>query len=369
MSVGGFGMYATAFALVTAAMACRPTGLTIRARDPDVTLEGDFVPLRDGSVRCSWPASQARLRFRGAQLQATIEDQPAADPTPETDRLLISIDRGPAWTLELAGERRDYVLAHDLSETDHEAQLWKQTEAEAGTLVLHSFRVPARAAPVLQRTAAGWLEAVGDSITAGYGALASGPDCARHTPLSSSFDAYTALAAGRLGLHYRAFAFSGKGVLRNFQASDREPLPMIYDRALALDPETDHATRRPPARFVVVNVGTNDFFSGLPERVDFAAALHGLIDRVRARNPEAWLVLALGPMLTDAQPVAGARSQLRECLQAEIERRLHAGDRRLTLIEFWSDPGEGFGCGYHPSRATHARMADELVKLLAALPP
>jgi lysophospholipase L1-like esterase len=366
MRVGVIGLCATALA---AALGCRPAGVTIRARDPDVTLDGDFVQLRDGSVRCSWPACQARVRFRGPQLVATLDDQVSDDPTPESDRLLISIDHGPTWTLELAARSRAYVLAHDLPDVEHEAMLWKDTEAEAGTIVLRSFRAAAHAMPkTAQRTAAQWLEAVGDSITVGYGALASKPDCVAHTPLSSSYEAYTALAARRLGLRYRALAFSGKGVLRNFQASDPEPLGAIYNRALPLEPETEHATRRPAARFVVLNVGTNDFFAGLPEPARFEAALQRLLDRVRARNPEAWLVLALGPMLTDAQPVPEARSRLRDALQVVIERRTRAGDPRLTLIEFWTDPGEGLGCGYHPSRATHARMADELVRVLAGLP-
>jgi lysophospholipase L1-like esterase len=216
-------------------------------------------------------------------------------------------------------------------------------------------------APAKQRH----IELVGDSITTGFGNLAHGPECRREAALEDVEQAYGAVAARELGAAYTAIAWSGKGVLRNNDRSERQTMPELYERAL---PAEQAPARGDVARAdaVVINLGTNDLCSGVTDGARFVAAYRRLVARVRARHPDAWLVLVTSPMIADAFPRPGARTALRAWLSEVRDGLRSAGDERVDLLEFTLDPREGVGCDRHPNRVTHARLGRELADLLRA---
>jgi hypothetical protein len=90
---------------------------------------------------------------------------------------------------------------------------------------------------------------------------------------------------------------------------------------------------------------------------------------LRARYPDAAIVCALAPMLTDEYPPGTmSRTKAAQYIRGAVEERRHAGDRRVSYFAFAAQrPSEGFGADYHPSAATQRRMADELVAELRLL--
>jgi lysophospholipase L1-like esterase len=241
----------------------------------------------------------------------------------------------------------------------------KRTEAEVGTATLHGFELDrGRTLVPPGKRPSRHLELIGDSITAGYGNEGPGPDCHWDAAFENADLAYGAVAARELDASVAVAAWSGKGLLRNFEARDPDTMAVLHERVIPTEPRSARAPALPNTAAVVVNLGTNDFLAGIPTEQAFVAAYRALLAELRARHPNALLVLALGPTLADDYPHPRARSTLRSWLTA-IRDGLHEdGDRAVELLEQWIDPAEGLGCDSHPSVKTHARMGRELAELL-----
>jgi hypothetical protein len=78
------------------------------------------------------------------------------------------------------------------------------------------------------------IEIVGDSITCGYGNEGTDP-CNFSAETENHYLTYGALAARMFGAELSTVAWSGKGVVNNFDNDVFEPLPQIYDRLLATE--------------------------------------------------------------------------------------------------------------------------------------
>jgi len=349
--------------LAVALCACSPSGF-IAADDARVERVGRFIAAARGALRFAWPASQLRLRFEGSALHAEISDRPLQDETPENDWLALEIDGQRARSLALRNGRQRYELARGLAPGPHTLVLSKRTEAEVGAVTVHGFHqgpdTRVLAPPSRRRRR---LEVVGDSISAGYGNEGRDPGCGFRAAQEDATRTYAALAARALNAELIVQAWSGKGVYRNHDARDREPMPEIFTRILPARAvsATSDTSFRPQA--VIVHLGTNDFWQGTPAQASFVAAYRKLLTSLRARSPGAAQILILSPMLSDDYPHAGARGTLRAWLTALQREQAEAGVR-ARLLEQAYVPGELLGCHAHPSVAAHARFARELTALL-----
>jgi hypothetical protein len=74
---------------------------------------------------------------------------------------------------------------------------------------------------------------------------------------------------------------------------------------------------------------------------------------LRQKYPSADLVLTIGPMLDGANLMA-----IKTHLQKVISTRATEGDTKMSFLEFpVQQQADGYGCDYHPSPATNAKMA------------
>lgn len=117
---------------------------------------------------------------------------------------------------------------------------------------------------------------------------------------------------------------------------------------------------------VVINLGTGDFTSGDPGSAAFLGAYRKLLAQVRQNYPRAFVVVGLGPMLSDLWPPgAQALTQARADLTELVASASAAGDTRVGLLEFANQDGAAsFGCKHHPSAATHQAIAAALTDFL-----
>ena len=116
---------------------------------------------------------------------------------------------------------------------------------------------------------------------------------------------------------------------------------------------------------VIVNLGSNDFASGIPNQHAFTEAYLQLLRDIRARyGPETLIICTLGPIL-----FGGKATLAREYVTAVMKTAKATGDVNLVLLEFPMlsidlGTGAGAGCGSHPHVHAHAAMADAVAAVL-----
>ena len=315
---------------------------------PTVRYVGRFEPDAERGTRFAWSGSTIVARFSGTAISVRLRDEGEH----ALNTFQVVIDGEPTKVLKMQKGREQYALAEGLSDGPHEVLLYKRTEAKVGEVVFLGFEpkgkmLPAPPAPERR------IEVIGDSITTGFGNEGPGPTCGFNPREQNGYLTYGALAARELRADHVTVAWSGKTLY-----SMREYFP----RALP-DRETsawDFSRYQP--QLVVLNVGTNNFAIVDPGEARFTQLYTELYERVRGAYPKAFIVCALGPMLSDIYPPGRKNlTQARKYMRAVVA-KLKERDDKVELLEFPEQRhSDGLGCGFHPSLKTHRLMADRLV--------
>lgn len=356
------------FVLFCAVIGCvsAPKPALIKPSDPAIRYAGFFDATKPDAPRFAWSGTQIEARFTGTQLIARFSSVPVDLELPETDWLNVSIDGQPPKVFALSEGERAYVLAKNLTPGTHRVLIWKRTECGVGITTFHGFQLEDGAklgpkpAPPMRR-----MLFVGDSITAGYGNEGPNATCIWSAERENNYLTYGAFAARALDAEYVAQAWSGKGILRNFDGTTEQIIPSVLDRVIPSEPGSPK-TPIISVDVVVLNLGTNDFALGVPDKAAMLGAFNGTLDALRRRYAKALIVLMLGPMIVDEDKGnrIPSRSLMRGWLTELREQRRAAGDGNVELFEAWTDPAEGAGCDYHPNVKTHTRIGAELTTLV-----
>ena len=318
----------------------------------EVHLIGRFDRTDPAAPRFAWPGTTIRTRFDGTGLTVRLDD--AGD-----NQFEVTVDGVARPVLIPGAGPGDHVIASGLPPGPHEVVIARRTESFFGpTRFLGFTGAPLIATPAPTRL----IELVGDSISCGYGVLGPSATCGFSAATESEPAAWGALAAAELGVAHATIAYSGKGVVRNNGGDTTGLMPALYARTLAEEPGAwSGADYRPGV--VVVNLGTNDFAQGDPGP-GFVTAYAAFVTDLRARHPQAWIVIALSPMLSDGYP-AGAmqRTKARGYLQQVVT---GAADAKVVYLEL-AEQTEPLGCDYHPGRTTQAAMGRALAAKIREL--
>jgi len=115
-----------------------------------------------------------------------------------------------------------------------------------------------------------------------------------------------------------------------------------------------------------VNVGTNNFANIDPGEARFVRLYHELIHVVREAYPKAFIVCALGSMLSNVYPEGrNSLTQARKYMKVAVAKLKEAGDSNLDFLEFPEQKhADGLGCGFHPSLKTHKLMGERLTTFI-----
>ena len=345
------------------------------ANHPRVSYTGRVDCAASGGPMLGFVGASVRVRFRGRGLELRLKD--FGGGTPQTTNYYdVSVDGAAPNLLEVSPAREQYPLALELAEGEHQIELFKRVEAAPGgslgagkTQVLGFVLHGSALLPVRQPRRR--LEFVGDSITCGYGdeVETTTPAQSHYTTRGSNgHKAYGAITAALLGAQYSAVAYSGRGISRNYSDGGGQVIPDLYLNSVPEDPS---ASRWDPAQYtpdaVIINLGTNDFSTPGVDRRAFVAGYIGFLATLRGYYPGAALVAALGPMLSDYYPPgANAWTNAQADVKAAVAARVAAGDSHVHLITF--PPQEGpWGEDWHPTAATHAKMARQLSQTLETI--
>ncbi|MCL2778344.1 MAG: GDSL-type esterase/lipase family protein [Polyangiaceae bacterium] len=308
--------------------------------------------------RFSW-GTQIRTRFSGTGVAITLADNGA-------NWFDVSIDGTAAAAFETGGPAQSYVLAQNLADQEHDLIVTRRTEAFEGDVQFLGITTPegrdliATTLPFEHR-----LEFVGDSVATGFGVLGVGPTCVPSLDNESEPNAYPAFTAAALNASHITIAYSGIGIIMDYNNGTTEQMPERYLRALVNDPSSVWDFSYVPDA-VIIDLGTNDLTFSDPGPA-FETAYVSFMELVRSKYPAAHIMVTVSPMIGDDDPSFPARTVLKNYLSDVIATRQAAGDANVSMFEFEEQTGDlGYGCSWHPSVAEQQAMSDKLVAALRA---
>jgi lysophospholipase L1-like esterase len=297
-------------------------------------------------ARYAWSGSGFVARFQGTGVSVRLKD--------DKNQHTVVLDGTLRDVLKTDGRTEPYVLARGLAPGQHRLEVYRRTEALFGPtelidLLVDDGRLLAPPAVSVRR-----IEIVGDSISAGYGNEGADTTCPFSVDTENHYASYGAVLARALGAELSTVAWSGRGVVRNYDGEPGDPMPVLFERTLPQDQASRWDFSLVP-QAVIINLGTNDFSTEPdPPEQTFVAAYRALLERVRSVYPGAFVLCTVGPML-GGEDLGRARRGIAEA----VRHRHAAGDDRVVAYEMQT-PNPSPGCDWHPSTATHARMAEEL---------
>jgi lysophospholipase L1-like esterase len=295
-----------------------------------------------------WSGSAMIARFQGTGATLRIDGSP--------NQFAVVVDGTVSSSvLKVVSGTTQYSLATGLATGVHDVVVWKRTEGNQGEnrflgLDVTGGQLQAPAAAPDRR-----IEIYGDSITAGYGMDGVGPSCPWSADTENHYLTYGAITARNLNADLHAIAWSGIGMYRNYGVStaSSDAMPYVYARTLASQSGSvwDFGPWQPHA--VVINLGTNDASTSGDPGAAYETAYLGFVRSLRGKYPNTYFVLTIGPMLDGSNLTA-----IKGHLQNVIKTRSGEGDTKMSFLEFPVQvAADGYGCDWHPSPTTNAKMA------------
>lgn len=316
-----------------------------------LNIGGRVAPAPGGAYDFGWPGVYFEGRFTGPSVEIAFDTG--------GEHLAVSIDGVRKAELTKSGQTR--LKLDRLGSGEHVVRLDRLTESQSGSSRFQGFFVgeggAALPAPVRPRR----IEFIGDSHTVGYGVRSVSRDCTESQvhDLTDTSLTFGPILARRLDADYRIEAFSGRGVVRNYNGlAPGEPLPVLFPRLIPGQDQPRVATDDGwSPDLLVIGLGTNDFSTPLKpdERWADEAALRknyreryvAFIEGLKLSRPKARVFLIAGD--TFAEDVA------------EVADRTGARAVRITGMD-------RSACHGHPSVADQIMMADRLEAAIKSSP-
>jgi lysophospholipase L1-like esterase len=311
-----------------------------------VNFTGRFDFSDPGGPKCSWSACSIRARFFSTEASVRLKSF-------GTNYLLVMLDgRIINPSLHLTDED-EYELASDLCEAEHEITLVKRTEFYLGTVQFLGFNFGQGRILEPPPASARRIEFIGDSITCAFGVEGSA-DMEYDPKYDNAWLSYGAVAARALSADCFLSGRSGYGIMRDYEGNRSNTLSSVYDKVLP-DSALEWDFRRWIPHVTVINLGTNDFSPGIPDRDEFVTAYLDLVGKVRRHYPDTHIICANGPAL-GGKELDAARDYLENGVVGKL-----ADKGGISYLEFPCQAAEdGYGISMHPSAKTHEKMAKVL---------
>jgi len=240
-----------------------------------------------------WPGVYFEGAFSGDAVDVKVDDA--------LDNLYVYVDGAHKLTLTRPGKAT--VSLKDLGAGNHIVRLEKASETQSGTGSFAGFYVPSREqalpAPKYERR----IEFIGDSFTVGYGNTSRGQTCtvADVDETTDTSRAFAPAVGKSFNAAYRIHAFSGRGVVRNYNGIlPGETLPYLYQFTL-FDKSAGVPDDGWTPDVIVIGLGTNDFSTDLHTgeawatrddlHKDFVAKYVAFVKSLHAKFPAAHFVL------------------------------------------------------------------------------
>lgn len=342
--------------LATPVMAATPLPLPMNIGGRTLPVESQGV----NSLSYQWPAVYFESRFTGDHVTVRFDDF--------SNNFNLIVD-GKLLMIVLKPGTQDWQIDH-LGAGPHSIRLEKRSETQYATGRFNGFYAPDATAALPPPHHPRQIEFIGDSLTVGYGNTSAFSQC---TPeeifeTTDSQQGFGPLTAKHFDADYQINAFSGLGMVRNYDGREHPKyhMPMLYERTLFDDPTPASQPDWHP-QVIVIGIGGNDFSTPVrPDepwgneanlRADYVKAYTAFVKTIRARNPDAFLILATPPDRQEGY--SGGTDDVFKAIKAAGDTRID----RVTLPEL-----DKIGCNGHPSTRADAKVADFYIQYLEAHP-
>ncbi|MDR1669224.1 MAG: GDSL-type esterase/lipase family protein [Oscillospiraceae bacterium] len=323
----------------------------------------------DGVLWCAHSATGAEFSVSGASVSVTLLGDNASG-SDNRARIAILVDGERVIDEMLDAREKTYTVFEGEEARDAVVTVLKLSESAMSTVGIKAIDVTGTISPTPQKETL--IEFIGDSITCGYGV----DDEDRNHHFSTSTEdvtkAYAYLTAAELGADYSMVSFSGYGVISGYTSAgvlnDTQALPQYYDKLgfsygdgfPAAATAWDFTARQPDV--IVVNLGTNDdsYCGGNKDReAEYTAGYAAFLKQIRALNPDARIVCALGIMGDRLYPAME---------QAVAGYTAETGDANVETLKLpVQKESDGYAADWHPTFATHTKSAAVLAEALTGI--
>lgn len=323
----------------------------------------------DNSLWLAPSASGVEFIFQGTELAVTILGDDYAVTGTEQARIAVYVDESRVIDDMVLTPEKTYTIipAGQIAGADilpHCIRILKLTEAPMSVFGIRQILTddngmvsPAENRPLK-------LEFIGDSITCGYGVDDEDLSHAFSTRTEDVTRSYAYLCAKSLNADYSMVSYSGYGVYSGYTEGDErctdELVPPYYPfvgfsrgtvngKPITMT-EWDFARYIPD--LIVINLGTNDdsYCRDVKARQEeFSLYYQDFLRVVREKNPSSYLLCTYGVMNNRLLPY------IEKAVSAHIA---ETADDRIGFLPLpMQTDQDGYVIDFHPSRATHIKIA------------
>ena len=347
-----------AVALMAATLAAH-AAILVSPADKGIVYTGRVNFSNPAAPMMVYPGTMIRANFTGKEIAMMAK--------PGSGYFMVGVDNRPMRKVCFGANDSIVVIAGDLKGDRHSVTMMLAYEGYNARPEFRGFLLSDGArllsAPSLPQRK---LEFIGNSITCGYGTEA--PDGATRYSDSTEnhYYTYAAIASRTLNAQHHVVARSGIGMYRNYNGKregDRDIMPLWYDYTSIYDDSQlwDHS--RYDADVICIALGTNDFSTPNYDASIYRANYERFVLRLRRLHPKSKIVMITGPMLRDEASKAHVAAV--DSVYGSLKAR---GVKDIYRFDFSTQTGSlGYGADYHPSKAQHVKMADELIAFLRGI--
>jgi lysophospholipase L1-like esterase len=270
--------------------------VSIPAPNDNIRIYGRSYTNSSGFPTIDWSGSYFEFAFEGTQVDAVLKGDY------NYIHVFLDNDTIPIKTLDLETNFDTiFTLVSDLQPGKHTLKLYKRTEAQVGPFSLKNLNVFGTGLVPLPAPPQRKLLFIGNSITCGYGNL----DSLKENPWSNQSEdhyyTYAAISARLANAGHHSICYSGRGVFRNNTNSEQGVLPDLLSTVSPTHSSPYDSSQYIPDA-VIINLGTNDFYKGIPDSASFVNATIRLVQKMDNWYSDKPIFLIDGPMLSDYYP-------------------------------------------------------------------
>jgi lysophospholipase L1-like esterase len=319
------------------------------------------------SLWCVHSGTGAAFEMTGESLSITFVGMKTAEQGNDKNKPRIGVFIDGERTEDFILSEAEKTLDFTLEPGTHNVRIIKLSEAAYSVFGITDIKcdglVPEKSGELL-------IEFIGDSVTCAYGVDAEDIN----TPFSTGTEDFTKgfayLTTAMTGADYSTVCFSGHGVITGYTTNGKKISEQIVPRfygvlgaspdGMTVDTASLYADTIPweytnEPDLIVVCLGANDssYTRGDPDKErEFMKGYIDFLFEIRAKNPNSAILCTLGVLGEGLFPAVEA---------AVREYSGKTGDNNVFTLEFDRQvPEDGYGSDWHPSAATHKKMAEKL---------
>jgi hypothetical protein len=301
------------------------------------------------------PGVYVKFKYEGTGCEIVIGDEQKWGSNHNI--LHVVIDDTIEQRIKLSSSVNNIKIGTGLPQGEHTVLVSKATEANIGYIQFLGVRCQSFLSldPLPTRK----IEFIGNSITAGTGIDVSQVACDAGDwyDQMNAYLTYGAITARTLNAQYHITAVGGIGLTQSCCGMGFT-MPQVFGKINLHDPNSanwDFSKYVPDV--VTVCLGQND---GVIDSATFCSAYVSFIGQIRSAYPSAKIVLLTSPMADSA-----LLPFMKSSITGVVNYMNTHGDTNVS--KYFYSTSYTSGCGYHPNKAEHVLLADELTAYLETL--